>query len=129
VRISQDVWLEEVERLGMRSPGRLAAGRERARLESAGTDLAQLGACSEVGADGTQLNGLYKIYIPSVKTYVPIKADPASARPYGFVLSPEHGEQGPYLELLAYGERHPRKGARSVSERAHRRLHGRYPDP
>ena len=26
------------------------------------------------------------------------------------------------------GERHPRRGTRSVYERAHKRLHGRYPD-
>jgi hypothetical protein len=32
------------------------------------------------------------------------------------------------LQLLAFGERHPPSGARSVYERAHKRLHGRYPD-
>jgi hypothetical protein len=32
------------------------------------------------------------------------------------------------LRLLAFGEGHPRPGSRSVYERAHKRLHGRYPD-
>jgi len=30
--------------------------------------------------------------------------------------------------MLAFGERHPEPGSRSVYERAHKRLHGRYPD-
>jgi hypothetical protein len=32
------------------------------------------------------------------------------------------------LLLIAFGERHSRPGVRSVYERAHPRLHGRYPD-
>jgi hypothetical protein len=74
-----------------------------------------------LGASGTRLARL-------VKTYVPITAGPASERPFGFVFSPERDQEGPYLELVAFGERHPRRGTRSVYERAHKRLHGRYPD-
>lgn len=32
------------------------------------------------------------------------------------------------LRFIAYGERHPAAGTRSVYERAHKRLHRRYPD-
>lgn len=32
------------------------------------------------------------------------------------------------LQLLAFGERHPRAVVRSVYQRAHKRLHRRYPD-
>lgn len=63
-----------------------------------------------------------------MKTYVPFGEGPASERPFGFVLSPERDASGPYLELLAFGERHPGPTGRSVYERADRRVHGRYPD-
>jgi hypothetical protein len=42
VRISQDIWLQEVERLSARSSARVAAERERARVEDAGVELPQL---------------------------------------------------------------------------------------
>jgi len=32
------------------------------------------------------------------------------------------------LALVAFGDRHPAPGTRSVYERAHKRLHGRYQD-
>jgi hypothetical protein len=65
VRISQDVWVVEVERLSARSQARVAAERERPRLERDGVELAQLLACSDLGADGTRLRGLYKVYVRS----------------------------------------------------------------
>jgi hypothetical protein len=119
VLISPAVWEEEVERLAKSSPARVAAARERAGLDRDEIALTHLSRCEPEGADGTRLGRL-------VKTYVPIDAGPASVRPFGFVFWPEHGEQGACLELLAYGERHPRKGTRSVYERAHERLHSRY---
>jgi len=119
VLISPAVWGEEVERLAKSSPARVAAARERAGLDRDEIALTHLSRCEPEGADGTRLGRL-------VKTYVPIDAGPASVRPFGFVFWPEHGEQGACLELLAYGERHPRKGTRSVYERAHERLHSRY---
>jgi hypothetical protein len=121
VRIEPSVWAEEVERLTARSRAREAAERERGRLERDGIELTALSACEPLGASGTRLARL-------VKTYVPITAGPASERPFGFVFSPERDQEGPYLELVAFGERHPRRGTRSVYERAHKRLHGRYPD-
>jgi hypothetical protein len=64
-----------------------------------------------------------------VKVYVPITIAPPSERPFGFVLVPGVARDGRLqLTLLAFGERHPRRGSRSVYERAHKRRHGRYPD-
>ena len=46
----------------------------------------------------------------------------------GFVFRPGRGNGQTVVELLAFGERHPPPGTRTVYERAHKRLHGRYPD-
>jgi len=64
-----------------------------------------------------------------VKVRVPLNK-PASEAPWGFVLEPALGtEDGLVLRPIAFGERHPiQRWSRSVYERAHRRLHGRYPD-
>jgi hypothetical protein len=118
VRIDPEVWRDEVERFSARSTARIAAERERLPLQEHGLELAQLQRCAEVGDDQTRLSGL-------VKVYVPIREGAPSERPFGMVFSPE---LGPTLVLVAYGERHPRPGTRSVYERAHKRLHGRYPD-
>ena len=121
VLITQGVWRAEVERFDSRSPARRAAEHERPRLETDGLALGDLLRCEPEAADGTRLVGL-------VKVYVPIGDAPPSARPYAFVLSPVHAEPMPALVVVAFGERHPRRGVRSVYERAHKRLHGRYPD-
>lgn len=122
VRIDPTVWDEEVGRFVEGSPARIAGERERGRLEHDGIALSRLLRCEPEGGEGTRLAGL-------VRSYVPIGDRPPSERPFGFVFSPERGPQGLYLELLAYGERHlASSAARSVYERAHRRLHGRYPD-
>jgi hypothetical protein len=47
VRISQDVWVDEVERLTAKSPARVAAERERPRLARDGVELGQLLDCSD----------------------------------------------------------------------------------
>jgi len=120
VRIGPGAWEEEVERFDDRSRPRTAAERERRRLEREGLSLTDLERCAELGPDGTRLADL-------VKVYVPISHAPPSERPFGFVFSPGSSEQGLYFALVAFGERHPRPGVRSVYERAHRRLHGRYP--
>lgn len=121
VRVSAAVWQEEVERFAPRSPARVAAERERGRLERDGVRIVDLQRCGAVGPDGTRLAGL-------VKVYVPISAAAPSQRPFGFVFSAGRDDAGVYLALVAFGERHPRPGTRSVYERAHKRLHGRYPD-
>ena len=122
VRISASVWREEVERYEEGSEARLAADRERPHLERDGLAVGQVEPCAEFGPEGTRLKGL-------VKVYVPISDAPASERPFAFVFDGGRGQRVPYLALVAFGERHPRRSTtRSVYERAHRRLHGRYPD-
>lgn len=122
VRVQAAVWAEEVERYQSSSPARRAAERERGALDERGIELGQLAACDQEGARGTDLRGM-------VKAYVPIGDRPPSERPYGFVFDPDRDRDGDfYLALLAYGERHPANSrARSVYERAHRRIHGHYP--
>ena len=77
--------------------------------------------CESEGPDGTLLAGCAKVYAP-------VGAEPSRAA-YGFVfaLRTDTASGRVVLRLVAYGERHPSAG-RSVYERAHRRLHGRYPD-
>jgi hypothetical protein len=103
VRISPEVWREEVERFEVRSRPREAAERERPALEQDGVRLADLERCAEHGPDGTRLGGL-------VKVYVPISHAPPSQRPFGFVLSPGSSQQGPYLALVAFGRASPTTG-------------------
>jgi hypothetical protein len=113
VRIDATAWEEEVGRLAARSPGRIAAERERGSLERDGIPLSSLLLCELEGGEGARLGGL-------MKAYVPIGDRPPSERPFGFVFSPERDRQGPYLELVSVGERHPAlKATRSVYERAH----------
>jgi hypothetical protein len=121
VRIISEAWHAEVERYDVRSPARRAAERERRRLEEDGVSVAQLQPCAEDGPDHTRLAGLLKVYVP-------ISEAPPSRRPFGFVFSAGRDQRGTYLALVAFGERHPPRGTRSVYERAHKRLHGRYPD-
>jgi hypothetical protein len=121
VLIDPRIWREEVERLNARSPARAAAERERDQLQAAGVSRDLLGWCEEEGPDGTRLGGL-------LKAYVPLREGPPSERPFGFVFRLGRDRGHLLLALLAFGERHPPPGSRSVYERAHKRLHGRYPD-
>lgn len=121
VLIDPDVWREEVERLDARSRARIAAERARRSLEPAASPRGVLERCDELGPDGSRLGGL-------LKAYVPLREGAASQRPFGFVFRPARDGDRLVLAVLAFGERHPRPGTRSVYERAHKRLHGRYPD-
>jgi hypothetical protein len=122
VRITASVWRQEVERYAVGSEARLAAERERSRLERDGIAVDRLERCAELGPGGTMLEGL-------VTAYVPISDAPPSERPFGFVFDGGRDGQRLYLALVAFGERHPaRPSVRSVYERAHKRVHGRYPD-
>jgi hypothetical protein len=119
--VDPETWAVEVGRLREGSPARLAAERERKTLETSGVPRAALLACAALGDDGTRLGR-------ELKVYVPITDAPASQRPFGFVFSIASDDGRPYLALTAFGERHPARGTRSVYERAHKRLHGRFPD-
>ena len=122
VRFEAEVWDEEVSRLRPGSALRQAAEAARARLEAEPTAARWL-AC-EAERPGQPL-------LPRcLKLYLPLGREP-SAAPYGFVfelVASREPEPLFSLRLLAFGERHPRPGVRSVYERAHKRLHGRYPD-
>lgn len=121
VEVDPRVWVEEVERFDPRSEAREAAEAEREALEGEGIEREVLMLCEDHGGDGTRLRG-------RLKAYVPLGGAAPSERPYGFVLSPERRGAELYLELLAFGRRHARANERSVYERAHKRVHGRYQD-
>jgi hypothetical protein len=122
VQFDPDVWQEEVHRFDQGSPVRQAAESGRRRLETERPSAGWL-PCEAEGPRGTRLRGCAKLYLP-------LDREP-SAAPYGFVfeLIASRGPKPAFsLRLLAFGERHPRPGTRNVYERAHKRLHGRYPD-
>jgi hypothetical protein len=121
VRFDDGVWAEEVERLRPQSRERAAATRARAAVADAGVPKLHLLACEASGDDGTRLPRCLKVYVP-------ITERPPSERPYGFVFRVSMSPEGAILRFIAFGQRHPRLGTRSVYERAHKRLHGSYPD-
>ena len=66
VRIGVRVWRDEVERFGDRTSARIAAERERGRLERDGIDPSALHRCDAEAPDGTRLAGLVKVYVPII---------------------------------------------------------------
>ena len=115
-------WREEVERLGERSAARIQAERARREIEG---DTAALNFEKCEPADeqsGTRLVGC-------VKLYVPLGRQGASEAPFGFVFQlAQIPDNSLVWNFIAFGERHPDNPAtRTVYERAHKRLHGRYP--
>lgn len=120
VEIDSEVWAEEVERLRPDGLARRQAERARKAIEADRSGLAWK-PCQAEGPQGTKL-------ARCVKLYVPLGQEGASAAPYGFVFRLNRVEGGLALRMVAFGERHPTNlRTRSVYERAHRRLHGRYP--
>ena len=96
---------------------------ERARREIDGGKAAvDLQKCEADGEGGTRLPGC-------VKLYVPLGRQGASEAPFGFVFQLAQDSDGSLVwNFVAFGERHPDNPAtRTVYERAHHRLHGRYP--
>ena len=122
VSFDADVWAQEVERLRARGPMQAAAMRAREEIVANGLARSELRACIAHGDDGTLLARCLKVYVP-------LGDRPASERPYAFVFELVATTGGGVsLRLIAFGERHSVAGTRSVYERAHKRLHGRYPD-
>jgi hypothetical protein len=114
-------WREEVERYDRRSPARTQAQSARKRIE-VGTSKLNWKRCKRDGPGATKLPGCRKLYVPLDK-------DSTSEAPYGFVFQliqkPDHSLA---WNMIAFGERHPAsERSRNVYERAHKRLHGRYP--
>lgn len=107
--------------MGSRSPARIQAERARREIESGKTTLAWK-RCEAESSDGIELAGCSKLYVP-------LDAEGASAAPYGFVFRLAKTENDTLAwNFIAFGERHPENpSTRSVYERAHKRLHGRYP--
>jgi hypothetical protein len=119
VRFDERVWHEATR--GFSGRALEVAGSTRKRLELEGLALADAGACEAHGADGTRLAGCAKVYLP-------LGEGTASERPFGMVVQLARDEQRELVWVfVAFGPRHPRPGVRTVYERAHRRLHGRFP--
>jgi hypothetical protein len=121
IRFDREEWLEEVERLDRRSTGRVQAERARREIE-ADTAVPAWRRCEPDAPDGTRLIGC-------VKLYVPLERHGASAAPFGFDFQLAQDSDGSLVwNFIAFGERHPSNpSTRNVYERAHKRLHGRYP--
>lgn len=116
----RDVWIEEVGQLDQGTPMRAAAERARTEIGARGVPRSDLLACSP-GGDGARL-------ALCLKAYLPLGESAAEDRPYAFVFElAEQRDGGVMLRVLAFGERHPEPGIRSVYERAHNRRFGRYP--
>jgi hypothetical protein len=114
-------WQEEVGRLDPRSPARARAESARKAIETGSVELLWR-RCQAEGPGGTKLPGCLKLYVPLGK-------DAPSEAPYGFVFQLVAKRDGSLVwSMIAFGERHPSNDrTRNVYERAHKRLHGRYP--
>jgi len=120
IEFREPAWQEEVERLDPRSAARVQAERARREIEGGRVSL-RWQRCDPVKDDGTVLPGCSKLRIP-------LKAVGASAAPLGMVFRLTRTTDGLAWVMIAFGERHPdNPRTRSVYERAHKRLHGRYP--
>lgn len=119
VRFDVAIWREAVRGFSGRSLE--IATSARTKTEQRGVALAELLPCEASGPDGTRLAGCAKLYLP-------FGAGPASERPFAFILQLARGADGELVWVfVAFGPRHPGEGVRSVYERAHRQLHGRFP--
>ncbi|HVW45771.1 MAG TPA: hypothetical protein VHA76_01860 [Solirubrobacterales bacterium] len=121
VRFDREEWAQEVERLDERSESRIQAEKAIREIESGKATL-DLRLCEGSGGDRTSLPGCAKLYLP-------LGRQGASDAPFGFVFQLAQDPDGGLVwNFLAFGERHPDNSAtRTVYERAHKRLHGRYP--
>ena len=120
VEFRDPLWSDEVGHLRSRSHARAQAERARRQIESGRARL-HWKQCATAGSRRTRLPRCWKLYIP-------LDQVGASAAPYAFVFRLIEEGSGPVLVFIAFGERHPTNPeTRSVYERAHRRLHGRYP--
>lgn len=114
-------WREEVERYDPRSPARAQAQSARKAIE-AGTTKLDWKRCKAEGPGGTELPGARKLYVR-------LSRQGASQAPYGFVFQlVQKPDDSLAWNMIGFGERHPAdERTRNVYERAHKRLHSRYP--
>jgi hypothetical protein len=113
------VWAGQLDR---RSTARIQAERARREIEGGKAALDFEKCEAEDDESGTRLPGCVKLYVPPGR-------QGASAAPFGFVFQLAQNPDGSLVwNFIAFGERHPDNPAtRTVYERAHKRLHGRYP--
>jgi hypothetical protein len=121
VRFDHEEWAQEVERLDARSRTRIQAEKALREIEGGKVAL-DLRLCEGDEGGKTVLPGCAKLYLP-------LGRQGASDAPFGFVFQLAQNPDGSLVwNFLAFGERHPDNPAtRTVYERAHHRLHGRYP--
>jgi hypothetical protein len=120
INFGSDEWAEEVERYAPNANARLRAESARREIE-AGVAKLVWRPCEAEGSHGTRLPGCRKLYVP-------LGQEGASAAPYGLVFQLAKTDRGLVWNFIAFGERHPdNPSTRTVYERAHKRLHGRYP--
>ena len=114
-------WVEEVERLERGAIARTRAESARRAIEAGGRKLPWR-KCEPKHESGAHLPGCRKLYVP-------LDAEGASAAPYGFVFQLVKTSGNTLIwNFIAFGERHPDNlNTRTVYERAHKRLNGRYP--
>jgi len=77
VRVDEQVWRDAIR--GFSGYPLQIASSARSRLERNGVSLAELLPCEALGRDRSQLAGCAKLYVP-------ITDEPASRRPFAFVL-------------------------------------------
>lgn len=120
VRFEEAVWREAVRGFS-RGPLDIATNA-RSETERRGVALADVLPCEALVPDGTALAGCAKLYLP-------VGDAPPSERPFAFVLQLAREMDSTLVWVfVAFGHRHPEVGVRSVYERAHRQLHGRFPE-
>lgn len=117
VSFDDKLWRESVERR-FRPEVVTVAITARDQLERRGLLGAEVDRVyEEVGPKGTRLKGCVKVYVPL--------GESASRAPFGMAL--QLRDDGT-LAFIAFGRRHTGPGERDVDERAHRQIHGQFPD-
>jgi hypothetical protein len=103
--------------------GRAHSGRTRPQGIGGGKAPLEWKRCKPENDDGTELAGCSKLYVP-------LNVKGASAAPYGFIFRLGQTDDDELVwNFMAFGERHPdNPSTRSVYERAHKRIHGRFPE-
>lgn len=121
VAFGSQEWIEEVERFEPSAVARARAESARKAIEAGGLRLPWR-RCEPEHESGAHLPGCRKLYVP-------LDAEGASAAPYGFVFQLVKTSDNTLIwNFIAFGERHPdNPNTRTVYERAHKRLHGRFP--
>lgn len=112
VLFDEDAWVADMARTS--TNGRAVAEATRRDYEQDGCPIADLLACQKDAADGTNLPGCVKVYLP------------APAGKFGMVFAIRRQEGRLVLAYIAFGVRHHPGGshAPTVYEFAHQRMHG-----